>query len=106
MKNSPAALGFSMPAEWEPHEATWIGFPHNRSDWPVKIMPVYWVYGEITRKLAVAEQARILVNDERHETFARRVLQKVGADFSHIAFFRYPTNRGWTRDFGPLFVIC
>jgi agmatine deiminase len=103
-KNTPAALGFSMPAEWEHHEATWIGFPHNRTDWPGKIVPVYWVYGEIVRKLAIDEQARILVSDERHETFTRRVLQKVGADFSRIEFFRLPTNRGWTRDFGPIFV--
>ncbi len=93
-----------MPAEWERHEATWIGFPHNRTDWPGKITPVYWVYGEITRKLAVDEQVRILVNDERHETFARRVLQKVAADLSRVEFFRFPTNRGWTRDFGPIFV--
>jgi agmatine deiminase len=93
-----------MPAEWERHEATWIGFPHNRTDWPGKITPVYWVYGEITRKLAVAEQVRILVNDERHESFARRVLQKVDANLSRVEFFRFPTNRGWTRDFGPIFV--
>jgi agmatine deiminase len=103
-KKTPAALEFSMPAEWERHEATWIGFPHNRTDWPGKITPIYWVYGEIVRKLAVDEQARILVNDERHETFARRVLEKVGADLSRVEFFHIPTNRGWTRDFGPFFV--
>ncbi len=104
MKKTPAVLGFSIPAEWERHEATWIGFPHNRTDWPGKITPIYWVYGEIVRKLAAHEQARILVNDERHETFARRVLHKVGVNFSRVEFFRLPTNRGWTRDFGPLFV--
>jgi agmatine deiminase len=104
MKNTPAAKGFRMPAEWEKHEATWIGWPHNKTDWPGKIAPIHWVYGEITRKLAQGEIARILVNDEAHEMQARRVLDKVGAEFSRIEFFRFPTNRGWTRDFGPMFV--
>lgn len=104
MKNTPAAKGFAMPAEWETHEATWIGWPHNKTDWPGKIAPIHWVYGEIARKIAQSEIARIIVNDEAHETQARRVLDKVGADFSHIQFFRFPTNRGWTRDFGPFFV--
>jgi agmatine deiminase len=104
MKNTPAAKGFAMPAEWEKHQATWIGWPHNRTDWPGKIAPIYWVYGEIARKIAQGEIARIIVNNQAHETQARRVLDKVGADFSNIEFFRFPTNRGWTRDFGPIFV--
>ena len=93
-----------MPAEWEKHEATWIGWPHNKTDWPGKIRPIYWVYGEIIRKLTQGEIARILVKDETHETQARRVLAKVGVDSSHVEFFRFSTNRGWTRDFGPIFV--
>jgi agmatine deiminase len=104
MKNTPAAKGFRMPAEWEDHEATWIGWPHNKTDWPGKIAPIHWVYGEITRKLAQGEIARILINDQTHEMRARRVLDKVGADFSAVEFWRFPTNRGWTRDFGPMFV--
>lgn len=93
-----------MPAEWEKHEATWIGWPHNKTDWPGKIAPIHWVYGEIARKIAQGEIARIIVNNEAHEAQARRVLEKVGADFSRVEFFRFPTNRGWTRDFGPIFV--
>ena len=104
MRKTPAALGYTMPAEWEKHEATWIGWPHNKTDWPGKITPIHWVYGEITRKIALGEIARILINNEAHEMQARRVLDKVGADSSRIEFFRFPTNRGWTRDFGPLFV--
>jgi len=101
---SPAALGFRMPAEWEPHHATWIGWPHNASDWPGKIAPIPWVYGEIVRKLAPGETVRILVNSAAHARQARRVLERAGADLARIEFFRFPTNRGWTRDFGPLFV--
>jgi agmatine deiminase len=103
-EKSPSALGFVMPAEWDLHKATWIGWPHNLTDWPGKITPVQWVYGEIARKLAAGEIVRIIVNSEKHESAALRILTRAGANISRIEFFRLPTNRGWTRDFGPLFV--
>jgi agmatine deiminase len=93
-----------MPAEWERHEATWLGWPHNETDWPGKFTPIPWVYGEIVRKLTAGETVRILINSKAHEFSARRVLRKVGANLSSIEFFRFPTDRGWTRDFGPMFV--
>lgn len=102
--DTPAAGGFAMPAEWERHEATWLGWPHNRTDWPGKIAPIHWVYGEIVRKIAPGEIVRILVNSEQHEKQVRRILTRVGVDLGRIEFFRFPTNRGWTRDFGPVFV--
>ncbi|HKW42258.1 MAG TPA: agmatine deiminase family protein [Gemmatimonadales bacterium] len=93
-----------MPAEWEPHHATWLGWPHNASDWPGKFGPIPWVYAEIVRALAPGEMVRILVNSASHERQARRTLERVGVSVAHVEFFRLPTNRGWTRDFGPLFV--
>jgi agmatine deiminase len=93
-----------MPAEWEPHEATWIGWPHNRTDWPGKFTIIPWVYGEIVRKLVQSEIVRIIVNSQAHEDRARRLLSQVGVDPGQIEFFRFPTDRGWTRDFGPMFV--
>ncbi|MCL1926795.1 MAG: agmatine deiminase family protein [Syntrophorhabdaceae bacterium] len=95
---------FRMPAEWEPHEATWIGWPHKLSDWPGKFAPIPWVFGEMARKIAEGETVRILVEDAGHEARARRLLLRVGADSSRIEYFRFPTNRGWTRDSGPIFV--
>jgi agmatine deiminase len=103
-RRTPAALGFRHPAEWEPHEATWIGWPANRTDWPGKFAPVPWVYGEIVRKLLPGETVRILVNSKEHEASARRVMKRVGVDPSRVEFFRFPANRGWTRDSGPIFV--
>ena len=103
-KKTPVSLGFAIPAEWERHEATWIAWPHNPKDWPGKIVPIHWVYGEIVRKIAEGEIVRIIVKSKEHETFARRILSHLGVDFSKIQFFRFPTNRGWTRDFGPIFV--
>jgi len=93
-----------MPAEWEPHAATWIGWPHNVTDWPGKFPPIPWVYGEIVRTLAPGEVVRILVNSAMQQTQASRVLTKVGVDLARVEFLRFPTNRGWTRDFGPIFV--
>jgi agmatine deiminase len=93
-----------MPAEWEPHAATWIGWPHNVTDWPGKFPPIPWVYGEIVRKLAPGEVVRILVNSVIQQAQASRILKKVGVDLARVDFLRFPTNRGWTRDFGPIFV--
>jgi agmatine deiminase len=98
------AEGFRMPAEWHPHEATWLGWPHNRSDWPARFAPIPWVYGEIVRKLVEGEIVRILVPTKEHEARARRVLERVGAATERVEFFRWPTDRGWTRDFGPVSV--
>ncbi|HSB09137.1 MAG TPA: agmatine deiminase family protein [Blastocatellia bacterium] len=93
-----------MPAEWEPHVAAWIGWPHNRTDWPGKFNTIPWVYGEIVRKLSPGELVRIIVGSAEHAALARRVLARANVDLSRVEFFRFPTNRGWTRDFGPMFV--
>jgi agmatine deiminase len=101
---TPHSLGYRMPAEWEPHEATWLGWPHERTDWPGKFAPIPWVYAEIVRHLARVERVRILVEGKEAEHAARRILRKSGADLAAVEFFRVPTNRGWTRDSGPIFV--
>ncbi len=75
----PDVQAFRMPAEWEEHEATWLGWPHNLSDWPGRFAPIPWVYGDIVRKLAEGEIVRILVPSKVHEAKARRVLERVGA---------------------------
>jgi agmatine deiminase len=93
-----------MPAEWDEHEATWLGWPHNLSDWPGRFAPIPWVYGEIVRKLAAGEIVRILVPSREHEAKARAILRRVGADTERVEYFRIPTDRGWTRDFGPICV--
>lgn len=93
-----------MPAEWERHEATWLAWPHETSDWPGKFAPIPWVYGEIVRHLSQVEKVRILVEDADIEHKARRVLKKSGARMCAVEFFHIPTNRSWTRDFCPIFV--
>ena len=98
------AAGFRMPAEWEPHAATWLGWPHNKTDWPGKFEPIPWVYGEIIRHLAPGERIRLLVNSEGHKAQATRFFKRAGIKLDRLHFLRFPTNRGWTRDFGPIFV--
>jgi len=102
---TPAAGGYRLPAEWESHEATWIGWPHNTSDWPGKFAPIPWVYGEIARSIAPGETVRALVESRTHEESARRVLTRAGVDAGRIEFLRFPTDRGWTRDSGPAFLV-
>jgi agmatine deiminase len=101
---TPAELGFWMPGEWEEHEATWLGWPHNPTDWPGKLDTIRWVYGEIVRKIAPGEGVRILVGSGDEEQRARRRLAAAGADLSRVRFVLHPTNRGWMRDSGPVFV--
>jgi agmatine deiminase len=93
-----------MPAEWEPHAATWIAWPHNRDDWPGRFAPIPWVYAEIVRKLSRVERVRIIVQNRDLEEDARRILRKAGAEMQAAEFFHWRTNRVWTRDYGPLFV--
>ena len=104
MANTPGAMGFRMPAEWEPHDATWIAWPHNREDWPGRFAPIPWVYAEIVRKLARVERVRILVQNPTAEAAARQILRKAGANLEAVEFFHAPTDRVWTRDYCPLFV--
>ena len=93
-----------MPAEWEPHAATWLGWPHNKTDWPGRFEPIPWVYTEIVRHLVPGEIVRILVNSAAQTAHASRYLKRAGVDLGRVEFVRFPTNRGWTRDFGPIFV--
>ena len=101
---TPAALGYRMPAEWELHAATWLAWPHEKTDWPGKFAPIPWVYAEVVRHLVPGERVRILVDDAATEKRARGMLTRAGVDLGRVDFFRVATDRSWTRDFCPLFV--
>jgi agmatine deiminase len=103
-KPTPRQLGYRMPAEWTLHEATWLAWPHERTDWPGKFEPIAWVYADIVRHLAGVERVRILVQNRQERARAQRILTKAGANLAAVDFFLVPTNRGWTRDYGPIFV--
>jgi len=92
-----------MPAEWEPHAATWLAWPHHEGDWPGKFEPIPWVYPEIIRHLAKHERVELIVSDAASARKARRVLERADA-LSNIQFHRWPTNRVWLRDSGCIFL--
>ena len=104
--STPAALGYRMPAEWERHAATWIAWPHERTDWPGpgKLEAVRWAYGEVIRHLAPGEIVRILVEDEKADRQIGAICSRIGVAPDRVECFRVPTDRSWTRDSCPIFV--
>jgi agmatine deiminase len=100
----PNELGYKMPAEWDLHEGTWIGWPHNASDWPGKFAAIPWVYAEIVRLLSHREQVHILVHGAVQQQRAASILKRAGANLGQVSFHQWPTDRVWLRDSGPIFV--
>src|SRR6266851_4348968 len=99
--STPFERGFWMPAEWERHEATWLGWPHEKTDWPGKFPAIPWAYAEIVRHLARVERVYLLVQNRAAESVARDILKKSGVNLDAVDFFRVATDRGWMRDSGP-----
>jgi len=95
-----------MPAEWEPHAATWLAWPHYREDWPGKFEPIPWVYAEIIRQLARREPVELIVTDRAAEKRARKILDRACALSDNVRFHCWPTDRVWTRDSGCTFAIA
>jgi agmatine deiminase len=103
----PASLGYAMPAEWEPHEATWIAWPHNHEDWPDKFEPIPWIYAEIVRLIAHGERVHIFVQPSQGNRFAKdvqKILERNDVNLAHVTLHSQPTDRVWTRDSGPIFL--
>lgn len=91
-----------MPAEWEPHQGTWLAWPHNKEHWPGKFEPIPPVFAKIAHALVEGgEKVFICVNDAAMEASARKFL---APNLANIQFFHIPTNTSWSRDHGPIFV--
>ena len=93
-----------MPAEWEPHAATWLAWPHNAEDWPGKFAPIQWVYADIIRHLSRRERVELLVQDAEAEAKARKILKRANALNERVRFHQVPTDRIWMRDSGCTFI--
>jgi agmatine deiminase len=102
---SPLRQGFRMPAEWEPHAATWLAWPHEPTDWPGKFATVPWVFAEVIKNLTLGERVRLLVSGKRLQKEAAAALEKSQVDLRLVDFVEAATDRSWTRDFLPLFVV-
>ena len=102
---TPKAEGFHFPAEWHPHEATWLSWPHNKDSWPGKIEKVYAPYCAFIKAITEGERVCLNVADAAMESFAREQMDKAGVDLSKVTCYHHPTNDAWCRDHGPAFVI-
>jgi len=92
---------YRMPAEWEPHAATWIAWPHEESDWPDKFEPIPWVYVEIVRALVRSEPVRIICNTPELEQSARDCLEISDVCLDQVSFLVSANDRSWLRDSAP-----
>ncbi len=93
-----------LPAEWEPHEATLLAFPHEGRDWPGKYDAVKWAFVEIIRKVVLHEPVLLVVKSREHRDRVRAMLEQAHADTGRVRFIVLNTNRGWMRDSGPVVV--
>ncbi|MEJ7619063.1 MAG: agmatine deiminase family protein [Pyrinomonadaceae bacterium] len=102
----PRSLGYTMPAEWEPHAATWLSWPHKSDSWPGKFDPVPRVFAEIVKHLCEHEVVNINVSDDRMEREALRQISASGVTRpeGRVRMHRVLTNDAWARDHGPMFV--
>jgi agmatine deiminase len=102
---TPYPSGYHFPAEWHPHVATWLSWPHKEESWPGKIDLIYPKYCEFVKILTEGELVRINVANEQMAAFAKQQLLLAGVDLNRVQFFELPTNDAWCRDHGPAFLI-
>jgi len=102
---TPKELGYYFPAEFAPHIATWLSWPHKEASWPGKIDTIYPSYVKFIKELTAGEKVCINVKDEAMKAAALAHLQKENVDLSKLQFFFHPTNDAWCRDHGPAFLI-
>ena len=104
-KLCPRRVGLRMPAEWEPHRATWMVWPHSWHDWGCKLSIIHWCFVEIVRRLSSNERVAIIVKNDSLEARARMYLTQMMVNLSDVEFYTMSTNRSWIRDNGPIFVV-
>jgi agmatine deiminase len=102
---TPRELGYHMPAEWEPHEATWLSWPHKEESWPGAFEKIPGKFVEITKHLTESELVRINVADQAFAERVTSLLQKGGVNLDAVRFHFNPTDDAWVRDHGPIYVV-
>ena len=101
---TPDSLNYRMPAEWAPHEGTFLGWPHELSDWPGKFAPIPWAFAEIVRHLARVERVFLLLENPAAKARVKSILNRSHVNLDNVTFLQVPTDRGWMRDSGPICV--
>jgi agmatine deiminase len=88
-----------MPAEWEPHAATWLSWPHNPDTWPGRFSPIPEVWRRLVEALAPHETVHVLAAGAALEQAATMV-----GSIENTVLHDVPTNDAWIRDHGPTFL--
>ena len=96
---------FRMPAEWETQKSTWIAWPHNKEDWPGKFGEIPLVFIKIITELSKFQMVNVLVKDKSYQKKIGFFLKTLGANIKKIRLVICKTDRAWTRDFLPIFII-
>ncbi len=102
---TPAQLGYRFPAEFEPHLATWLSWPHKEASWPGKLDSIFSAYSQFVKYISLSEKVRINVANDAMKLFASRHLESAGVDMQQVTFYNHPTNDAWCRDHGPAFLV-
>src|ERR1700679_3036638 len=102
---TPQQAGYYFPAEFAPHRATWLSWPHKEASWPGKIHTIYPYYSQFVRYLSLSEDVCINVNDHLMQAVAADHLLRAGANMDRVRFYINPTNDAWCRDHGPAFLL-
>jgi agmatine deiminase len=102
---TPAQLGYSFPAEFAPHQATWLSWPHKEASWPGKIQTIYPAYAEFVKWVAPGEEVHINVSNQEMEDAAKVHLVRAGVKMQQVFFHHFGTNDAWCRDHGPAFLV-
>ncbi len=102
---TPASQGYRMPAEWEPHEAIWLSWPHREATWPGAFDKVPGVFVQIARRIAESELVRINVGDPQMAKRVNFLLQAGDVNMERVRLHYNPTNDAWCRDHGPIYVV-
>jgi len=104
VRPAPAQRGYRWPAEWEPHTATWLTWPHNPDTWPGHLEDARREFAVFVRELSQRETVRLLVEDAASEAQATRELATAGVGAERVEPLRIPTDDSWIRDYGPVFL--
>ncbi|MFH1160686.1 MAG: agmatine deiminase family protein [bacterium] len=105
-QHTPNELGYRFPAEWEPHRATWLSYPHETSySWPGTLPRIFPYYNRFIKEISKGEQVCINIRDEKLKEKVWEELDKLGVDMDYITFYLNPTNDAWCRDHGPAFLV-
>jgi len=105
MNENLASLGYRMPAEWEKQSSTWLAWPHNKNDWPDKFENIPSTFAKIASALSKVQKVDILIQSKAVKKNIKKILIKEKTNLNKVNFHVIKTNRVWTRDTGPIFLV-